>query len=246
MSTTVPALSAVITFHREGLLAHAALCSYLQSRAHARQAGMEVEVVLVLDNADTETAAIVRNHPDLLGDEVIIPASVGDSALARNLGLAQARGIHACTLDGDDLISREYFQRHLALAAQLPENTILHAEMVINFGRDTFVSWQLDQRTMPFSADMLISENPWVSAVFARREVFAAVPYAACHPQQTGFGYEDWHWSCQTIAAGYEHRVVPGTAYFYRLKQAGSVNATSSALQAVMPPSDLFGRWEGA
>ncbi|HIE1459639.1 glycosyltransferase [Stenotrophomonas sp. SM006] len=241
-----PGLSVVVTFHKEGLFAHAALCSYLKSRADARQAGIDVEVVLVLDNADTETTAIIRNHPDLEGDELIIEVAVGDAALARNLGLARARGIHACTLDGDDLISREYFRRHMAFAVGLPERTILHPEVVVSFGRDNFFSWQLDQDSTYFSADMLISENPWVSAVFARRDVFAEVPYVGCRPKQTGFGYEDWHWSCQSVAAGFRHVTVPETAYFYRLKQSGSVNATSSELQVVMPPSDLFGRWEDA
>ncbi len=238
-----PALTAVITFHREGLFAHAALRSYLHSRLRARQAGAQVQIVLVLDNADAQTAAIVREHPDLDGSEIIVEASVGDSALARNLGIARATGTYVCTLDGDDLVSRDYFQRHLGFAATLPSRIVLHAEVVVCFGTDDRYSWQLDQRKMPFSPDLLISANPWVSAVFARRETFSEVPYVPCFPTETGFGYEDWHWSCQTVAAGYEHLAVPGTAYFYRLKQTGSINAASNTLQAVMPPSDLFGQW---
>lgn len=241
-----PDLTAVVTFHREGILAHATLRSYLQSRARARAGGIDVEMILVLDNADAETAARVRSHPDRHGDELIIETSVGDSALARNQGIGCATGEYVCTLDGDDLVSRDYFQRHVEMARATPGRVILHAEVVVSFGRDDRFSWQVDQRAMPFSADMLISENPWVSAVFARREVFQEVPYVACFPRETGFGYEDWHWNCQTVAAGYEHLAVAGTAYFYRLKQAGSVNTSNSALQAVMPPSHLFGDWSRA
>lgn len=237
-------LTAVITFHREGILAHAALRSYLHSRRQAEAAGVRVNMVLVLDNSDEETRRMVRQHPDLEGDETILEAAVGDAALARNLGISHATGTYVCTLDGDDLISREYFQRHVQFAAQAPARAVLHAETVASFGRDHRFTHQIDQRTMPFSEDMLLSENPWVSAVFARREIFSEVPYVACFPRQTGFGYEDWHWSCQTTAAGITHLTVPGTAYFYRLKSSGSVNSTSSAIQALMPPSDLFGRWE--
>jgi glycosyltransferase involved in cell wall biosynthesis len=236
-------LTVIITFHREGILAHATLRSYLLSRDRALEAGIQVDVVLVLDKADAETVQIVRGHPDLRGDELIIEAAVGDSALARNLGIGSATGTYVCTLDGDDLISRDYLQRHVEFARREQGRVILHPEVVASFGMDDRFSWQLDQRTMPFSTDMMISENPWVSAVFARREVFQDVPYEPCFPRQTGFGYEDWHWNCQTIAAGYEHVVVPGTAYFYRLKASGSINTENSALQAVMPPSDLFGRW---
>lgn len=202
-----------------------------------------MQMVLVLDNADAETVKAVRSHPDLGGDEIFVEASVGDSALARNLGIDHATGTYVCTLDGDDLISRDYFQRHLDHARGKQGRLILHPELVVSFGADDRFSWQVDQRTMPFSADMLISENPWVSAVFARREVFSEVPYVACFPRQTGFGYEDWHWNCETTAAGYEHCVVPGTAYFYRLKETGSINTANSSLKAVMPPSKLFGGW---
>jgi len=239
----VPELTAVITFHREGIVAHAALSSYALSRARAERAGRSVSMVLVLDRADAETRRIVREHPDLLGDEVIVEVSVGDAALARNLGIAQAPGTHVCTLDGDDLITRDYFERHLAMAQNMQGRVILHPEIAVSFGRDDFFSWQIDQRSIRFSEDMLISVNPWVSAVFARREVFLEVPYLPCHPQQTGFGYEDWHWNCQTVAAGFKHLAVAGTAYFYRLKEVGSVNASSAALGVVMPPSDLFGSW---
>ncbi|MEG2803312.1 glycosyltransferase [Stenotrophomonas sp.] len=238
-----PVLSVIVTFHQEGILAHAALRSYLLARASARTAGIEVELVLVLDNADAETLAIVCGHPELLGDEVLVMAAVGDAALARNQGIAQATGKYLCTLDGDDLISRDYFQRHVQLAERTPGRVILHPQVVVSFGMDSRFTWQLDQRTMPFSPDLLLSENPWISAVFARREVFTDIPYVACLPRQTGFGYEDWHWNCQTVAAGYEHVAVADTAYFYRLKPSGSVNTSSSALGAVMPPSDLFGRW---
>jgi len=239
-------LTAVVTFHREGILAHTALRSYLRSCRLAQDAAIAMNMVLVLDNCDEETRRMVRHHPDLHGDEIIIEASLGDAALARNLGISHATGTYVCTLDGDDLISREYFQRHFQSARQAGHRAVLHAEIVAIFGRDHRFSHQIDQRAMPFSEDMLLSENPWVSAVFGRREIFSEVPYVACYPSQTGFGYEDWHWSCQTTAAGLEHVVVPGTAYFYRLKSSGSVNATSSALQVLMPPSDLFGRWEAS
>lgn len=241
MSPEKPELSAVVTFHREGILAHAALRSYMLARNVALRAGIAMEMILVLDKADAETVSMVRGHPDLSGDELIHEVSLGDAALARNMGIQNANGAYVCTLDGDDLISRDYFLKHVEFARQAGHRVILHSEMVISFGVNSLFSWQIDQQTMPFSTDMLISVNPWVSAVFARREVFEDVPYVACFPRQTGFGYEDWHWSCATSAAGYEHRVVPGTAYFYRLKDSGSINTISNSIGVVMPPSQLFG-----
>ncbi|MEN5356177.1 glycosyltransferase [Stenotrophomonas maltophilia] len=233
-------LSAIITFHREGILAHATLRSYLLSKERAREAGVNMELVLVLDNADAETTRIVCGHPALAGNELIIETTVGDSALARNVGVDRCSGAFVCTLDGDDLISRDYFQRHVEYSAGMAENAVLHPEMVVSFGMYNAFNWQIDQRGQYYSRESLLLINPWISAVFARRNVFSEIPYLACYPGTTGFGYEDWYWNCETTAAGYEHLVVPGTAYFYRRKFSGSVNETSKALQVVMPPSKLF------
>ncbi len=233
-------LTAIVTFHREGILAHATLRSYLSSRARARDAGVSMQMVFVLDNPDAETSNAVRLHPDLEGDEIIIDASVGDSALARNLGVQQASGTFVCTLDGDDIISRDYFWRHIECARGNFRKVILHPEMVVSFGMYNAFNWQIDQRGQYYSRESLLLVNPWISAVFARREVFVEVPYMACYPATTGFGYEDWYWNCETTAAGYEHLIAPGTSYFYRRKFSGSVNETSKALQVVMPPSKLF------
>ncbi|WP_313457091.1 glycosyltransferase [Stenotrophomonas sp.] len=236
-------LTAIVTFHREGLLAHATLRSYLLSRNRAREHGINVQMLLLLDNADSETAAVVRHHPDLNGDEIILDTSAGDCGLARNIGVSHATSTYVCTLDGDDLISQDYFQRHVVYAREAPERTILHAELVVSFGGTEHYSHQVNPLTMPFSNDLLMVINPWISAIFAPREVLEQIPYEACFPRQTGYGFEDWHWACQTLAAGMEHRVVPETAYFYRVKPSGSMNQNSAALRAIVPPTRLFGTW---
>ncbi len=233
-------LSVVVTFHREGILAHATMRSYAASRALARAIGLSVEFVLVLDNVDSTTRDSVLQHPDLDGTELIVESHSGDAALARNTGVSKASGRFICTLDGDDLISRDYLQRHIEFAANNPENFILHPEFVVSFGMYNAFNWQVDQRGAYYSRDSLLSVNPWISAVFGVRDVFLSVPYAPCYPSTTGFGYEDWYWNCETTAAGYVHVTVPATAYFYRRKLAGSVNEASRAMQVVMPPSRLF------
>ena len=233
-------LSVIVTFHREGILAHTTLRSYTASRALARASGLAVEFVLVLDNADFLTRDIVVSHPELDGTELIVESHSGDAALARNIGISKASGRYICTLDGDDIISRDYMQRHVEFALVSPDHFILHPEFVVSCGMYNAFNWQIDQRGQYYSRDSLLSINPWISAVFGAREVFVEVPYAACYPSTTGFGYEDWYWNCETTAAGYVHVTVPATAYFYRRKLAGSVNEASRAMQVVMPPSRLF------
>lgn len=233
-------IGVVITFHREGVFAHTTLRSYTLARAVARKSGLDVKFTLVLDGADEVTRQIVREHPDLDGTETLLEVTVGDAALARNAGIEPCDSDFICTLDGDDLISRNYFVEHFEQAAKLPEKAILHPEIVVSFGMYNAFNWQVDQAGPYFDEDSLLVINPWISAVFARRDIFAETPYAACFPSTTGFGYEDWYWNCETLAKGSEHRIAWGTIYFYRRKFSGSVNEASRSLRAVMPKTRLF------
>ena len=239
-------IGVIVTFHREGVLAHTTLRSYLLARRVAQAEGIDVRFFFVADNADAETMRVLAGHPDLDGSEQLIQVCVGDSALARNAGIAVAETDYLCTLDGDDLISRRYFVDHYCAAQQLGGETILHPELVISFGMYNAFNWQVDQAGPYFNDESLLVVNPWISAAFARREVFQQTPYAACYPGTTGFGYEDWYWNCETVAKGNIHRLAWGAAYFYRRKFAGSVNENSRSLNVVMPRTRLFARVEEA
>lgn len=238
--TSKPQISAVVTFHREGILAHNTLSSYAMSRDFFRAENGEVEFVLVLDCADEATAHVVRSHPLLDGTEKIIETDVGDLALARNVGIIGSTAEHIAVLDGDDLISRRYFIDHFREAKKLDRNIVLHAEIVLSFGMYNAFNWQVDQVGEYFNRASLLTINPWISAAFAHRSVFELVPYVACYPGQTGFGYEDWYWNCETIAKGFVHRLAWGAVNFYRRKWHGSLNESTHHIKAVMPRSKLF------
>lgn len=233
-------ISVVINFHAEGIVAHSSLRAYALARDFARAEGVEIEFVVVLDRIDSFTRDIVLQHPALDGSEVIVETDVGDPSLSRNAGIARSSGELVAIIDGDDLISRGYFVEHLKQAVALGPRHIVHPEIVVSFGMYNAFNWQLDQSSAYFDEGVLLTTNPWVSAVFAYREVFETVPYVACHPRQTGFGYEDWYWNCETIARGYVHRLAWGTAYFYRRKWSGSLNEAAHGVRAVMPKSALF------
>jgi glycosyltransferase involved in cell wall biosynthesis len=233
-------VSAIVTFHSEGLLAHTALRSFALARTIAQAEGCDVQLVLVLDAADALTRDIVKKHPDLDGSERILEVEVRDAALARNEGISAAVGEYICTLDGDDLISRRYFMNHVIEARKGSENIILHPEVVLSFGMYNAFNWQVDQAGQYFDVNSLLTVNPWISAVFAHRRVFERTPYVACYPRVTGFGYEDWYWNCETIAKGVVHRLAWGAVYFYRRKWQGSLNEASHQMRTVMPKTNLF------
>ncbi len=235
-----PDLTAIVTFHAEGLLAHAALRSFALARANAQAQGVSVQFVLVLDRADETTTEVVSRHPDLNGSEKLLAVDHGDLAFARNAAVAQSDGEWLCTVDGDDLVSRSYFTKHVGECRRVGAGSVLHPEIVVSFGKYNAFNWQVDQAGEYYDPRTLLTANPWISAACAHRSVFEQIPYARCQPSVTGFGFEDWHWNCETIASGLIHRLAWGTIYLYRRKNAGSLNAVSHALSSVMSRTAFF------
>lgn len=85
----------------------------------------------------------------------------------------------------------------------------------------------------------LLHYNCWTALTFLPKELFAGHDYATTDLKR-GFGYEDWHFNCETLASGIQHRPVPGTAHFIRRKPGGSQSQSTIRTRGLMPPSRLF------
>ena len=236
-----PALSVVLNAHREGILAHATLGALRRAVDYAEGQGLTTEVLVVLDRADEETLRIVTSHPALRCTDRCLPVDVGDLALARNAGLAAARGALATVLDADDYPSLHWPLAGVARWRQ-HARAIVHPEYVVSFGAIRDLVRVPDQERDAFPSEGAFPINPWVSCALAATRVFLELPYAALDTARSGFGYEDWHWNCETLAAGYAHLTAPGTALFYRRKAQGSLAASQAAQGAMLRPSVFFRR----
>lgn len=237
---TTPDVSVVITFHREGLLAHKSLLSLGRCRAAAEQAGLTVEVIATLDRVDAETERVVRAFAQHGKPDVLLPLDVGDLGVARNHAICKATGRWVLVCDGDDYLSENFIVRCVQQARARGETAILHAELVILFESWNTISWQGNSDAPDFDPDCLLVCNPWNSCSFAPRSVYLDTPYVLARPGENGFGFEDWHWNCGTLAAGYHHRVVPGTVHYVRRKVRGSLNAAHADQHALIPRCHLF------
>jgi hypothetical protein len=76
--------------------------------------------------------------------------------------------------------------------------------------------------------------------VWLRKDIFLRHPYGEETTGGPGFGFEDWHWNCQTLAEGIEHHVVPNTVHFLRMKKAGSNFRYHVGTSRIVRPSRLF------
>lgn len=234
-------VSLLITFHQEGILAYSTLNSVERCRQYAEAHGISTEYIWVLDSIDTETRRVLMSHPALHTSIKVIEVNHRDLGASRNSGIAAAQGKTIAILDGDDYFSTNWIERAWHFMHEFGQNAILHPEFVINFGEHTAYAWQVDQAGQYFDINGLMAGNFWTSWTFAARTVYLTVPYETTRPRETGFGYEDWHWNCETIAAGFEHRLAWGSMALYRRKPSSLVT-TTSAVGAIIPPTRLFSR----
>lgn len=232
-------ISLVVTFHSERLLAATTLASLARCLASATKAGYRCELVCVLDRIDSQTDATVRRHAPL--GTVFVDADVGDPGGARNVGIAQAKGRYLGVADGDDYYSRDWLVAAVRfLDGKGDGRSIARPEYVVSFGAiEDFVE-QIDQSDPLFSDSALITTNFWSCTSFALRETYLDVPYRVNLSKATAFGYEDWHWNCETVARGYTHHPVPRTVHFYRRKADG-VLFRELGDNALIGPTSLFG-----
>lgn len=239
-SKSTPDISVVVTFHREGRLAHVSLNSIERVLNRVENAELKVETILVLDNADGETRRAVIEHPFRRAHDPIIKVSHGDLASSRNEAISLSRGACVAILDGDDLYSANWLE--LAHAAHQAEGGrhIYHPEITVSFDAIQNYNFTVDQRSSQFDAENLLMTNYWCSCTFASRQVFLDRPYLPKGSPDGGFGFEDWHWNCETVASGLEHRIVPGTALFYRRKRTGSLGTTDKQAFRIIHPTRLF------
>ncbi len=241
MQSAMPDVSTVITFHREGLLAHKSLLSLGRCRAEAERDGISVEIVATLDRADVETARVVQAFRGPGQPDCLLRLDVGDLGLSRNAAIAQARGRHVLVCDGDDYLSANFIVRCMETLASAPTSAIVHPQLVATFEAEHALWWQTGSDVSGFDPACMLAANPWNACSFAARDIYLDTPYVLARPGETGFGFEDWHWNCETLAKGHPHLVADSTVHYVRKKAAGSLNIAHAAQRALIPPTRLFG-----
>jgi hypothetical protein len=111
---------------------------------------------------------------------------------------------------------------------------------MVAFGAWNAYWWQVDQLEDYYRPGALLTTNYWNACAFAAKSVFERCPYHVSRVGEAGFGFEDWHWNCETIADGFVHRLARGTARFERRKDGGSLNVAHQRVGAVIRPSKFF------
>lgn len=239
-STLNKTVSAVITFHNEGLLAHRTLMSILRVREYAENRGLKVQLVAILDAADEWTTDVVSRHPAFRKSDVVLHKDNADLGTSRNQGIQAGAGDFIGTFDGDDLYSEPWLFRAWERACAFSHPVVVHPDWLVEFDRASVWYEGVRDMSRPWTKPWSLAvSNPWLSCSFAARSVYECVPYARMDVRTTGFGYEDWHWNIQLLAAGIPHVSAAETCLFYRRKNQ-SMSKDMTWLGALPPPLAAF------
>lgn len=229
-------LTAVITAHSEGILAHKTMMSVFRSLKKLDEAGYPYEIIVHIDKGTEETKKYFKRYED--DPRVhIVESSFGDTGPSRNRAVELARGRYVSFLDADDLVSESWFIEALKLLEKSSDTTIACPSAVLSFlGYRYVLTYQRPSLTSTEDAITLLGENLWSSVLMARREVFELHPYRHL---TSGYAHEDYAFNLEVLEAGYSFLPAPETVLFYR-RSADSRFSSSSNDHATVPYTKLF------
>lgn len=228
----------VLTLHREGKLLLRTLLSIREAALFARAAGLSIELVAVLDLPDEVTVEVLSNFDLTAFDgHDFLRVENGSLGLSRNSGINVARGKYICTCDGDDLISYNFVAAMHSDAERKGPLRAFFPQYLVGFEASNLVTeYMCLDEIAPFA---LLHMHPFISRIFAHRDLFAAQQYADVRLSR-GYAYEDWHFNSEITARGYTLDVTQDTILFYRQRPDGLLRKADSTSVRQIPPSKLF------
>lgn len=230
-------LTAIITMHSEGVLAHKTMRSVFEALEKVKEAGYSFEIILHLDNPTGETEKYVERYK---GDPRIriFKNAFGDTGPSRNFAAKKANGKYVSFLDGDDLASTNWYLEAIKILEGTDEEIIVHPEAILTFGIDQVNVLTLQKGSYDLEKDTLIllGENRWCAVLVARKETLVEHPYMLLGD---GYGHEDYIFNIETTSAGVSHKIAKETTLFYRRSDSSRLSLSNNS-NATIPYMELF------
>ena len=225
-----------VTAHNEGIVAHKTMLSIFAATEKLKEAGVNYEILIHIDNGDKETIEYFKRYEDqkLV---TILQNKFGDPGQSRNYITKKAKGRYLGFVDADDLLSDNWFLEAIEALRKSKEVIIVHPEASLTFGNDQHVLWiQHDSFGETRDLKILCGVNRWILVSVAERKVFLDNPYPK---SSKGYGHEDWWFNSETEAKGIRHRIVKNTMQFYRRNKM-SVLTINNSRKHIQWYSELF------
>jgi len=229
-----PQISVVMVVQSEGRLAHRSAGSAHRAVSYAREKGLRVELIAVLDSPSTETRAYFDEYAEIYSR--IETLELNDRGAARNHGVELASGAWVAFLDPGDLFSENWLASAFDYSSEHnSQKFVLHPELNVFFNRQKVtVCDSVNSDSDDYSPLELMEYAPWTSLSFLTRAFFLDRNHYLAG-SNLGFDQQQWLWNCEVIAHGAIHRLVPHTAHFIRVQEERGRPAGQ-----LLPASELF------
>ena len=230
-------LSLVVTAHDEGILAHKTMQSILEGAELVEKAGYNYEIIIHIDNGNKETIDYFNRYSN---DERfrIVYNNFGDLGTSRNYTVSMAKGEYISFLDGDDLVSDNWFLEALKILKKSKKECIVYPEAVLTFQDDDNHVLTIQKKSGDKKNDclVLLGAKLWGSVVTAKKSTFKKIPYMH---MKDGYCYEDYAFNIQTLEQNIAHLIAPNTVLFYR-RSRNSMLARANDNKLVLPAMKMF------
>lgn len=231
-------LSAIITAHDEGLLAHKTMRSVFAGLKKVEEAGYNYEIIIHVDNGDKVTRDYFERYEK---DKKIkiFENKFGDTGPSRNYAVKKASGKYVAFLDADDLISENWFINAISELECAKTETIVYPEAVLTFGlelQNNVLSIQKPSYGREKDTVIALGENRWCSVAMARKETFVKIPYERLG---LGYGHEDYVLNNKMIEMGIHQAIAKETVLFYRRSEKSRLSSSNQG-HVTIPYMKLF------
>lgn len=231
-------VSIVMNTHAGSVFLTRTLRSLEEAAFTAREGGLRLELVFVLNDSPPAHAELARRYACAFYDDIVVmEVSRASLGAARQDGLGIARGEYICFADDDDLVSSNSFVAFHRRAEQAGPRTIVVPQYLVTFGHQNFVAEYAGSDVV--SPLAWIKYHPFISRIFLHASAIEDLGYADV-VADGGYAYEDWHFNAGAVARGYEFVSAPGTILFYRRRPAGLLAQFDAGAIRQIPPSPLF------
>jgi hypothetical protein len=182
----------------------------------AEAEGFRVERLIGLD-APSDDCRAFFSQPRF-GEWKTVELEMRELGRTRNALAELAAGRWIAFLDADDLFSENWLAaaaRRLVQAEQEGGRAIVHPELNWFFDGAAHTLCKTEQDDPLFAPQYFYFSNYYDSLCMAPRSAVLEIPYTT-RDLNDGFGYQDWQWNIETMAAGWRHVVARDTVIFKR------------------------------